>query len=89
MDALQKAIDIVGGLAQLGKACGVSYQAVQKWLKTCVPAEKVLPIYRATCGAVTPHELRPDLYPDPAWVPPLDASWWPDGVEQPPSKEAA
>ncbi|EJD7033612.1 helix-turn-helix domain-containing protein [Enterobacter hormaechei] len=28
-----------------------------------IPAERVLPIYGVT--GVTPHELRPDLYPNP------------------------
>ncbi len=76
MNALDKAIKIAGSQTALGRSCGVTYQAVQKWTLKGIPPEKVLPIYRATLGAVTPHEMRPDLYPDPAWVPPLDAEWW-------------
>lgn len=51
---------------------GVTVQAVRKWLVSGIPAERVLPIYRATRGAVTPHQMRPDIYPDPTWLPPLD-----------------
>lgn len=29
-----------------------------------------LAIERATGGAVSRHELRPDIYPDPEWLPP-------------------
>lgn len=28
-----------------------------------------LSLVRVTGGRVTPHELRPDLYPDPDWLP--------------------
>lgn len=28
-----------------------------------------LDIVRATHGQITPHDLRPDLYPDPDWLP--------------------
>jgi DNA-binding transcriptional regulator YdaS (Cro superfamily) len=40
MEALRKAIDIVGGQSELGKACGVWQTAVSNWLKReNVPAE--------------------------------------------------
>jgi DNA-binding transcriptional regulator YdaS (Cro superfamily) len=53
----------------LARAVGVTYQAIRKFEREGVPAERVLPIVRATGGAVTPHELRPDIYPDPEWMP--------------------
>ncbi|EIQ80106.1 hypothetical protein SF123566_8473 [Shigella flexneri 1235-66] len=40
--------------------------SVSRWktrYKGVVPADRVLPIFNAT--GVTPHELRPDLYPNP------------------------
>ncbi|CAG0966536.1 hypothetical protein MTYP_01023 [Methylophilaceae bacterium] len=49
----------------LAAAIGVSYQSVQKYLKTQVPAEQVVPICKFSEYKVTPHELRPDLYPHP------------------------
>ncbi|CAK0741312.1 Helix-turn-helix domain-containing protein [Gammaproteobacteria bacterium] len=58
------------GLQSFASQAGVTYQAVRKWERAGVPAERVLPIVRATQGRVTPYELRPDLYPDPDWMPP-------------------
>lgn len=43
---------------------------VWKWIRAGqVPPEQVLPVVRAVDGRVTPHELRPDIYPDPDWMP--------------------
>jgi|TARA_Y100000310_G_C20073415_1_gene530455 DNA-binding transcriptional regulator YdaS (Cro superfamily) len=42
--------------------------AVNKWRRR-IPAERVLDIYHATNGEITPHEMRPDIYPDPDWRP--------------------
>lgn len=60
---MAKAIDLVG-LQPLAKAVGVSYQAIRKFERDAIPAERVIPIARATDWRVTPHELRPDLYPN-------------------------
>lgn len=46
--------------------CGLSVQAVYKWEKSeRIPSEYVLTIAAATHYQVTPHELRPDIYPHP------------------------
>jgi len=60
--------------AEAARKLGITRQATQEWKGSDapVPPERVLPIYQATRGAVTPHELRPDLYPDPDWLPPLE-----------------
>ncbi len=47
----------------MADACNVKYQAVQRWIRSGCPAERVLCVEQATGGAVTRHELRPDLYP--------------------------
>ena len=49
----------------VARAVGVSPQAVSEILRRGkrVPAEWCLPIETATAGAVTRHDLRPDLYP--------------------------
>lgn len=60
----QEIVDI-RGLLPLASDLGVSYQAVQKYLKTQVPSEKVIPSSKAVDWVVTPHRLRPDLYPHP------------------------
>lgn len=65
MTPIERAIAKAGGLTRLAAQCSVSYQAVQKWLRTGrVPAERVLAVERASGGEVTRHELRPDLYPE-------------------------
>ena len=57
--------------AGIGKALGgLSAEAVRKWERNGVPADRVLQIVEVTGRQVTPHELRPDLYPDPDWMPP-------------------
>ncbi|MDR5728304.1 MAG: YdaS family helix-turn-helix protein [Terriglobia bacterium] len=48
----------------LGRRVGVTQGMVWQWLNgSSVAAEKVLVLERATNGAVTRYELRPDLYP--------------------------
>jgi len=45
---------------------GIKPMSVSRWknrYQGVVPADRVLQIYAAT--GVTPHELRPDLYPNP------------------------
>jgi DNA-binding transcriptional regulator YdaS (Cro superfamily) len=48
------------------RAVGVSPQAVSEILRRGkrVPAEWCLALEQATQGAVTRHDLRPDLYPE-------------------------
>lgn len=63
--ALEKAIEIAGGQAALGRAVGASQKHVWNWLnrQKQVPGVRVLAIEKATKGVVTRQELRPDLYP--------------------------
>jgi DNA-binding transcriptional regulator YdaS (Cro superfamily) len=64
MNAVTQAIEHVG-LAELARRCGVSYQAVRKWERGRVPAERCLDIEKATDGRVTRHDLRPELFGPP------------------------
>jgi DNA-binding transcriptional regulator YdaS (Cro superfamily) len=50
----------------LAERLDVTQGAVSHWIvgRNALPAEKVLPLATATDYAVTPHELRPDLYPN-------------------------
>ncbi len=50
---------------RIARARGVSHQAVNKWLKNGVPADHVIPICKMEDWLITPHELRPDIYPHP------------------------
>src|SRR3569832_885574 len=52
----------------VARAVGVSPQAGSDALRRCkrVPAEWCLALEIATAGAITRHDLRPDLYPEAA-----------------------
>ncbi|CAM6348398.1 MULTISPECIES: transcriptional regulator [Enterobacter] len=63
MNGIEHAIRSFGSASALSSAIGVSKMAVSLWRKNGVPAERVLTIFRAT--GISPHELRPDLYPNP------------------------
>ncbi|MFE8049278.1 transcriptional regulator [Brenneria goodwinii] len=66
MNGLTKAIERAGTASNLASMLGIKPMSVSRWktrYKGVVPAERVLAIYNAT--GVTPHELRPDLYPNP------------------------
>jgi DNA-binding transcriptional regulator YdaS (Cro superfamily) len=65
MKHLERAINIVGSQVALGKSIGVSQQRVWWWLNRGegrVPAELCRSIEQATQGAVTVHDLRPDVF---------------------------
>jgi DNA-binding transcriptional regulator YdaS (Cro superfamily) len=62
--AIERAAQLAGGQSALARKLGCTPQAVSKMCSTGkVPAERVIPVERAVDGAVTRHELRPDLYP--------------------------
>ena len=65
MNAIQKAIDQVGGAARLATALRTSPQRINNWLVRGIPNREALNIAAATGWRVTPHELRPDIYPHP------------------------
>ena len=53
--------------ADAARALGVTRQAMQFWVdsESTVPPDRVLTVAAAFDWQVTPHELRPDLYPNP------------------------
>lgn len=58
--AIEKAAAIAGGVAQLAEACGVSAQAVYKWLKKGhPPTERCEDIEIAVRGKVSRFDLLP------------------------------
>jgi len=65
MDAIpettQAAVRALGRQIDLAKRLNVSPQAISKWKRTRIPAERVLQVEAAT--GVSRHDLRPDLYP--------------------------
>ncbi len=62
--ALKRAVTKAGGQSALARACGVKQGHIWHWLNKSlrVPAEHALAVERATRGAVTRYELRPDLF---------------------------
>jgi DNA-binding transcriptional regulator YdaS (Cro superfamily) len=65
MNALEKAISIAGSQTALAQRVGTKQQNVSQWAKSRVSPEFVIGVSRAIDFMVTPHELRPDLYPNP------------------------
>ncbi|EPI3542707.1 TPA: transcriptional regulator [Klebsiella pneumoniae] len=66
IETLQRAIALAGSTKKFAQLLGISEQAVGRWknkYKGRVPAGRVLSVFQVT--GVTPHELRPDLYPRP------------------------
>lgn len=62
--ALERAIELVGGQSELSRRIGCSQQAISSWLYRVgrVPAEWCGPIEEATSGQVTRRDLREDLF---------------------------
>ena len=60
MTALERAINAVGGAAELAEKLGIQRQAVYQWGEQ-VPPLRVIAVERIT--GVSRHDLRPDLYP--------------------------
>jgi DNA-binding transcriptional regulator YdaS (Cro superfamily) len=61
--ALLRVIDMHGSENSLAKKLGVAQQTINNWLDRGIPPHRVLGIEKASNGAVTRHELRPDIYP--------------------------
>lgn len=70
MHPIDKAADIIGSQTALAAVLGVSKGAVSQWKDEDrrVPATHCVAIERATAGAVTRRDLRPDdfhlIWPD-------------------------
>jgi len=47
---------------------GIAPSLITQWVSGVrrIPADRVLPLASATSWQVTPHDLRPDIYPNPA-----------------------
>lgn len=61
-EPLREAIELAGGPVALGRALGVTSQAIAQWKQA--PPKRVLEIERVT--GVSRHRLRPDIYGPPA-----------------------
>lgn len=65
IEALKHAIVLLGSQGEVARAVGVKQPSVSFIVTKGerVPAEWCIPLEKATEGAVTRHDLRPDLYP--------------------------
>jgi DNA-binding transcriptional regulator YdaS (Cro superfamily) len=63
INAVQRAVALVGSQAALARAIGKSQPAVYKWVRGhSLPTwQNAIAIERATNGRVTRHEVRPDI----------------------------
>lgn len=59
---LAKAIDVAGGPVKLSLALGLHKTAVYKW--DLCPPDRVISVCELINWEVTPHQLRPDIYPN-------------------------
>ena len=63
-DGIQQAIRLAGGQTALGLLIEKRQSSVRNWMMSGrVPAEYVIAVSRSLDFRITPHQLRPDLYP--------------------------
>ncbi|WP_444941225.1 transcriptional regulator [Microbulbifer sp. ZKSA004] len=64
LEALERAVAIVGSKSGLARSIGVKPPVITQWFKNVrpIPPGRCRPIEAATGGAVTRYELRPDIY---------------------------
>ncbi|HCP78966.1 MAG: hypothetical protein CML16_03145 [Pusillimonas sp.] len=81
MNAIKTAITKLGSASALARAIGVTPQAVCFWRDGLrkIPAEQCTAIERATDGAVTRRDLRPDDWQE----------IWPEIAQPPTTTESA
>lgn len=62
-----KAVRVIGNVSAVSRLFGFrSSQSVANWIgRNKVPSSRVIKLCELGKWRVTPHELRPDLYPDP------------------------
>lgn len=68
MTPMEALLKYFGSQAKMATAAGVSQVAVWRWFHKEipeVPADHVLDLSKATNWALTPHFIRPDIYPNP------------------------
>ncbi|MDT8891210.1 YdaS family helix-turn-helix protein [Enterobacter asburiae] len=66
MKGLERAIKAAGSARKLSFLLGLTSMSISHWKnrdKGIIPVNYIFSIYKLT--GVTPHELRPDLYPNP------------------------
>lgn len=72
MTPLENAIKLAGSQTTLADLIGTSQQSISVWRKSKVSPDYVLAVAKAVGYRVTPHQLRPDVYPNPDDGLPID-----------------
>ena len=68
LDILNEVIRIAGGQTELARRLGIKQANVWNWINRArgvIPPDQVIPVARAIDWQKTPHEIDPDLYPNP------------------------
>lgn len=69
--SIDTAIHIAGSQSELARRLGISLQRLSNWRSRGIPVDQVLRVAQAVEFKVTPHQLNPELYPNPTdGVPP-------------------
>ena len=64
LSPVQRAVLIAGSQSELARALGISYQAVQSWIRRDrIPPYQVLSVEKALQGEISAYDLDPTLYP--------------------------
>lgn len=84
MTAMMRACEVVGGVGKLARMLAVADATVTQWRngQRPVPLERCIAIERATAGAVTRKDLRPDDWPE-IWPEAAQPDWRPVGAAEP------
>ena len=79
---LDRAAKLLGGRAMLAHKLGVRASALGNWKDRGAPVERCVSIERATAGAVTRKDLRPEDWAE-IWPEAAQADWRPVGAAEP------
>ncbi|EQC1054363.1 transcriptional regulator [Providencia rettgeri] len=58
-------INNLANQSEIARRLGTKPQTVNLWFKNGVPAQKVLSLCECLGWDITPHEVAPDIYPNP------------------------
>lgn len=62
---VKEKIVLLANQSEIARRLGTKPQTVHLWFKNGVPAPKVLSLCECLEWKVTPHEVAPDIYPNP------------------------
>ncbi|AWK14167.1 YdaS family helix-turn-helix protein [Candidatus Fukatsuia symbiotica] len=69
---IKKRIAGIASQTEIASCLGYEPQTISLWLKNGVPPKKIICLCKVLAWQVTPHELNPNVYPNPTDGLPLD-----------------